>query len=289
VLADQNLALLRFQMTEFWQCPHPDIAGGRAEVVSEGTCQQIQSLALGSVWHVRCLLPLRGFAGEASMETAMNSTTDTAMSFDATCDEGFVPAAKSGDPQAFEIIVKRYEPKIFAVALRYARVAEDAEDIVQQTFQKAFLHLQRFEGKSSFSTWLTRIAINEALMLLRRNRALREVSLEGAGDTETVASFDVPDSGPDPEADYLERERVRVLSAAVKKLPVTLRSAIELREFAEMSTRETAQRMGLSTAAVKGRIFHGKKRLRRALRRFGLTHQSGPNLAAQRVAAGAAV
>ena len=98
-----------------------------------------------------------------------------ASSCDAAPDEELVAATKSGDELAFETLVKRHQRRIFALAFRYTRVREDAEDIVQETFQKAFVHLQKFEGKSSFSTWLTRIAINEALMSLRRRRALHEV------------------------------------------------------------------------------------------------------------------
>src|SRR5712664_2118014 len=87
---------------------------------------------------------------------------------DSAPDEELVAATKSGDELAFETLVKRHERKIFVLAFRYTRVREDAEDVVQQTFQKAFVHLQRFEGKSAFSTWLTRVAINEALILLRK-------------------------------------------------------------------------------------------------------------------------
>src|SRR5580704_10112081 len=89
-------------------------------------------------------------------------------------DETLVVAAKNGDEQAFEILVERHRRKLFVVALRITRVREDAEDIAQQSFQKAFLHLRRFEGKSSFLTWLTRIAINEALMWLRGSHRHRE-------------------------------------------------------------------------------------------------------------------
>src|SRR5580692_2203643 len=88
-------------------------------------------------------------------------------------DEELVAAAKGGDDLAFETIVKRHRQRIFALALRYSRSREDAEDVVQQTFQRAFIHLRGFEGRSSLSTWLTSIAINHALMLLRKRRALR--------------------------------------------------------------------------------------------------------------------
>jgi len=88
-------------------------------------------------------------------------------------DETLVLAAKNGNEQAFEILVERHRRKIFLVALRITRAREDAEDIAQQSFQKAFLYLRRFEGKSSFLTWLTQIAVNEALMLLRGTRRRR--------------------------------------------------------------------------------------------------------------------
>jgi len=99
-----------------------------------------------------------------------------ASSCDAAADEELVAAAKRGDELGFESLAKRHQRKIFALAFRYTQVREDAEDIVQETFKKAFVHLQKFEGKSSFSTWLTRIAINESLMSLRRRRALHESS-----------------------------------------------------------------------------------------------------------------
>ena len=106
-----------------------------------------------------------------------------------------VVAAKNGDEQAFETLFKRYQRRTFAVALRYTRVVEDAEDIVQQSFYKAFVHLCQFQGESAFSTWLTRIAINEALMFLRSIRLTREVSVDSIGDAEGgPAILEKPDS-----------------------------------------------------------------------------------------------
>src|SRR5258708_32766951 len=94
---------------------------------------------------------------------------------DRGAEEVLVSAAKNGNQRAFEVLVERHQQRMLAFARRYTRVREDAEDVVQQTFQKAFIHLSQFQGKSSFSTWLTRIAINEALMLVRRSHALREI------------------------------------------------------------------------------------------------------------------
>jgi RNA polymerase sigma factor (sigma-70 family) len=98
-------------------------------------------------------------------------------------------------------------------------VPEDAEDVVQQTFQQAFIHLHKFQGKSSFCTWLTRIAMNEALMLLRNDRARREVSIDNSSEDEATShGLEIPDSGPDPEANYLNREETEALAAATNKL-----------------------------------------------------------------------
>jgi RNA polymerase sigma-70 factor (ECF subfamily) len=181
-------------------------------------------------------------------------------------EEILVATAKSGENQAFGILFERYHRRIYSLVLRYVRIHEDAEDIVQQTFQKAYISLHRFEGRSSFSTWLTRIAINEALMLLRRNRARREVAIdESDNPEETPHSLSICDSGIGPEASYLQEEAAEILSAAMYRLTPRVRKAIEFRELRELSTRETARRMGLSVAAVKARIFHGRKNLRKII------------------------
>jgi len=182
--------------------------------------------------------------------------------------EALVAAAKSGEELAFEALVKRHQPRIFALALRYTRVPEDAEDVVQQTFQKAFGYLHKFEGKSSFSTWLTRIAINEALMLLRRGRALREVHIDDSSSEGTAPGLEVPDTNPDSEARYLQREGAQILAAAMTQLRSGIRRALELRELRELTTQETARRMGLSVSAVKARVFHGRRKLGQAVRRY---------------------
>jgi RNA polymerase sigma-70 factor (ECF subfamily) len=187
---------------------------------------------------------------------------------DPAAEEMLVVAAKNGDEQAFETLFKRHRQKIFRVVLRYAHVREDAEDIVQQSFQKAFVYLHKFEGKSSFSTWLTRIAINESLMLLRHGRALREVSVGDSEAEGNAASLEMPDSSPDPEASYLQRERAQILFETLGNLRPGMRKAIELRELAELSTEETARRMGVSVAAVKARLFHARKNLQEKLSRY---------------------
>src|ERR1700740_2086155 len=185
---------------------------------------------------------------------------------DSTAEEQLVAAAQGGDEGAFETLFNHHQRKIFVLAFRYTRIREDAEDIVQQTFQKAFVHLQKFAGKSSFSTWLTRIAINQALMLLRSRRALHEVPADdSSGDNGTTPGLDLADASPDPEATYLQKEEARIVSAAIKHLRPGMRRAVELRELGNLSTQETARRMGLSVAAIKARVFHARKERGKAL------------------------
>ena len=188
-------------------------------------------------------------------------------------DMALVTAAKQGNAEGLEILVERHQRRILAIALRLTRVREDAEDVAQQSFQKAFVHLHKFEGKSSFSTWLTRIAINEALMLLRRGRGLREVSIDDStGNGYTASGPDIADPAPNPEGSYSRRERKRILPAAMDELTLGMRTAVELRELGELSTRETARLMGLSVPAVKARVFHGRRKLREILKDYGRVH-----------------
>jgi RNA polymerase sigma-70 factor (ECF subfamily) len=182
-------------------------------------------------------------------------------------DEELVAAAKGGDDLAFETIVERHRQKIFGLALRYTRSREDAEDIVQQTFQRAFIHLPAFEGRSSFSTWLTSIAMNQALLLLRKRRMLRELSIDDSkSDEGTTPALEIADASPNPEVSYLQGERARILSAAMGELSPGLRIAIELYALEELTARETAQHMGLSVPATKSRLFRAKRSLDKSLR-----------------------
>jgi RNA polymerase sigma-70 factor, ECF subfamily len=185
-------------------------------------------------------------------------------------DTTLVAAAQSGgNNEAFEILVRRYQARILRAALRFTRNQADAEDVVQQSFQKAFVHLQQFEGHSSFSTWLTRIAINEALMWLRRRGSTVEIPLEQSS-TENGATMplDFPDSRLNPEDSAAQQEQKEILSAALNKLRPGVRKAIELREMDELSTEEAARLMGISIPAVKARVFHGRKQLQKVLNQW---------------------
>jgi RNA polymerase sigma-70 factor (ECF subfamily) len=146
---------------------------------------------------------------------------------------------------------------------------EDAEDVVQESFQQAFIHLNSFKGDSRFSTWLSRIAINAALMKLRKKHHLWDVSLDESADKkESSSRIDVEDQGLNPEQLYAQNERQRILSEAMNELTPGMRKAIELRELGERSTEETARIMGISVGAVKARVFHGRRKLRERLQHF---------------------
>jgi RNA polymerase sigma-70 factor, ECF subfamily len=181
----------------------------------------------------------------------------------------FLAAAKRGDSSAFETLCKQSANTVFHMARRMMRNNEDAEDVAQESFQQAFLHLKSFNGDSRFSTWLSRIAINAALMKLRKKHRLWDVSLdESAEGEEPSRRIEVEDDGLNPEQLYAEKERRRILSEAMKDLTPGMRQAIELREIDERSTEETAQIMGISVGAVKARVFHGRRKLRERLNHF---------------------
>ncbi|HVH50046.1 MAG TPA: sigma-70 family RNA polymerase sigma factor, partial [Candidatus Bathyarchaeia archaeon] len=183
-------------------------------------------------------------------------------------EKAFLVAAKHGDAAAFEVLCKQSANTIFHIARRMMRTKEDAEDVMQESFQMAFIHLKSFKGGSRFSTWLSRIAINAALMRLRRKHYTRNVSLdEPAESEEPFLRFNVEEQGPDPEQLYAHKERQRILSKALKELRPGIRKAIELRELGERSTEEAAQIMGISASAVKARVFHGRRILRERLKR----------------------
>ncbi|HSY64578.1 MAG TPA: sigma-70 family RNA polymerase sigma factor [Terriglobales bacterium] len=194
-------------------------------------------------------------------------------------EDELVSQAKGGSHAAFEKLVQRYEVRVFRLAQRIARSHEDAEDVIQQSFQKAFVHLDRFEGRSSFSTWLTRIVLNEALMLARTARRFRGVSIDHASTTDDSAlPIEIADSRPNPEYSYFQQERRRLLFSAIDELRPGIRVALQNCDLNELSIRETARILGVSVAAVKSRVNRGRKVLREKLKQRGdtaITHGKG--------------
>jgi RNA polymerase sigma-70 factor (ECF subfamily) len=192
---------------------------------------------------------------EASFGTSVGKDSDGAL----------VAAARNGESQAFEELVFRHKKKVLAAAQRITNNREDAEDVAQESFHKAFLHLNNFQEKSRFSTWLTRIAMNEAFLLLRRKRGVFEVLPESPEDGAKSSSEAFVDHNPNPEESCWRRERTQLLTAAINRLGPKVRSTILLRDIEERSIEETAQILGTSISAVKARVFQGRRKLRRTV------------------------
>jgi len=179
-----------------------------------------------------------------------------------------VAAAKAGDLSAFETLVSRYERKIFRLTQNITQNREDAEDAMQEAFLKAFEHLGEFEGNSRFYTWLVRIAVNQALMKLRRRRP-NVVSLDDEIDTgEDMMPRDVEDWGPSPIERYEQTELSGILSRVISELDPPFRIVFQLRDIEQLSTEETAEALRLSVPAVKSRLLRARLKLRQKLNQY---------------------
>jgi RNA polymerase sigma factor (sigma-70 family) len=194
-------------------------------------------------------------------------------------EELLVAEAKGGSHIAFEKLVEPYRARIFQMARSVAQSHEDAEDVIQQSLHKAFVHLASFEGRSSFSTWLTRIALNEALMLRRTNQRVRHVSIDELRTTNGVSlAQEIADSRLNPEDSYYQRERHLLLRSAINELKPRMRAVLQLRDLDERSVQDTARILGVSVSALKSRILRGRRELREKLkksRRTAITRESG--------------
>jgi RNA polymerase sigma-70 factor (ECF subfamily) len=194
-------------------------------------------------------------------------------------DGALVADAKRGDSQAFEQLFDRHKQKVLALAQRITRNKEDAEDVAQESFHKAFLHLDKFQEKSKFSTWLIRIAMNEAFVVLRRKRGIVEILPEAADDGARSTFEAFVYLGPSPEESCWRRERTELLTKAINRLSPRIRRTILLHAIEERSVEETAQILGTSISAVKARSFHGRRKLRRTVSPGLLSGVSGTSSA----------
>jgi len=180
-----------------------------------------------------------------------------------------VARAREGDAGAFGDLVRKYEGKIFRLAQHVTQNREDAEDVLQETFLKAYEHLDQFQGNSKFYTWIVRIAVNQALMKLRRRKTDKSVSLDEAIDTgEDTVVREIAAWDPDPEQRYTQEELREILDSAVQSLAPPYRSVFMLRDVEDLSTEETAEALNLSVPAVKSRLLRARLQLREKLTRY---------------------
>jgi RNA polymerase sigma-70 factor (ECF subfamily) len=200
------------------------------------------------------------------ISTFLSAQSDAAAFSDlrAWSEEQLIAASKSGRRAPFGELCERHMKQVSRVTRRIVRSREDAEDAAQECFLNAFVHLKDFDGRSQFATWLTRIAINAALMKLRKNRRAREVPIEETNRSfESVAQREFRYDAPDPEESCSLRERKRIVKSAISRLRPRARNVVELLHIQEHSIRETAQILGISTGAAKARMFHAKIALHR--------------------------
>jgi RNA polymerase sigma-70 factor (ECF subfamily) len=200
------------------------------------------------------------------MSTLFSEQSDASAFNDlrAWSEEQLIAAAKNGRRAPFGELCERHMKQVSCVTSRITRNREDAEDAAQECFLNAFVHLKDFDGRSQFATWLTRIAINAALMKLRKNRGAREVPIDEPNpSSEPAAQRELRYDAFDPEEICSLCERKRIVKSAISGLRPRVRNVVELIHLQEYSIRETAQILGISTGAVKGRMFHAKIALHR--------------------------
>jgi RNA polymerase sigma-70 factor (ECF subfamily) len=200
------------------------------------------------------------FAAERSPQTNATSRSTKGLN-----DGNVVLGASNEHSTAFATLSHQYREKLFRAAHRVTRTREDAEDAVQDTLLRAFVHMGDFEGRSSFGTWLTRITINSALMILRRKRTSLEMAKgrnnDSGGDD---LCYEITDHAPNPETRYAQAEEQRILRTAIQRLRPKLRAVLQI-HLQGRSLEEAAEVLGISLSAAKGRLFHAKKALRRSV------------------------
>lgn len=184
-------------------------------------------------------------------------------------EQALVDRARKGDAAAFTDLVERYERKIYRLAKHITQHDEDAEDVLQESFMKAYSNLDSFQGQSKFYTWLVRIAVNEALMKLRKRKSDRTVSMDEPHETEEdTVTREIAVWEDDPEKKYSREELREILARAVDSLKPGFRTVFVLRDIEELSTEETAEALGISVPAVKSRLLRARLQLRERLTRL---------------------
>jgi RNA polymerase sigma-70 factor (ECF subfamily) len=183
-------------------------------------------------------------------------------------EQALVERARAGDAEAFTWLVEKYERKIYRLAKHITQNDEDAEDVLQESFLKAYSNLESFQMQSKFYTWLVRIAVNEALMKLRKRKSDRTVSLDEPHETdEDTVTREIAVWDDDPEKRYSQEELREILDKAVDSLKPGFRTVFVLRDIEELSTEETAESLGISVPAVKSRLLRARLQLREKLTR----------------------
>jgi RNA polymerase sigma-70 factor (ECF subfamily) len=195
-------------------------------------------------------------------ENNVSSTAGLQSALQEMPDEEVVRRVLEGETALFEILMRRYNQRVYRVARAILRDDSEAEDVMQDAYVRAYQHLAQFEGRAAFSTWLTRIAVHEALARKRRRGRLEELdALQMNGDSMEI----MKSSAPSPEADTAQFQIRQLLEDAIEALPIAYRSVVVMREVEEMSVAETADSLGVSEAVIKTRLHRAHAMLRKEL------------------------
>jgi RNA polymerase sigma-70 factor, ECF subfamily len=181
-----------------------------------------------------------------------------------------VAEARAGNAESFAALINQYDRHIYRLALNITGNQEDAEDVLQDSFLKAYTNLAQFQGNSRFYTWLVRIAVNEALMKLRKRRGASWVSLDEPVETEdrSLMPQEIADWADNPEESYAKAELQDILNQTMQELEPQFRTVFVLRDVENFSTEETAKMLGLSVPAVKSRLLRARLKLRELLNKY---------------------
>lgn len=182
-------------------------------------------------------------------------------------DDDLVEMCRQGDSAAFDELMKRYQTPALKVAVSIVRDKEDAEDEVQNAFWKAYEHIHQFHQEAKFSTWLTRIVVNQCLMRLRGRRRARFAFLDDVSVTETTPAVELRDERQSPEQILGQAEVAEVLEHEIRHTPPLLRSVFLLRDVQQLPMPEVAHALGISVAAAKSRLLRARAELRSRMRR----------------------
>jgi len=185
-------------------------------------------------------------------------------------DDCLVAQAKLGSERAFAELWNRHGARVRSALWRIIRNREDIEDVMQEVHLKSFLRLASFRGDSVFSTWLIRIAMNLAFMLLRRRRSHPEVFIDSGDADLFVSIMELPNRSESIEVSYFRAERLQELRLAIRQLPFSLRNVVELQNEDELSVKEIAHQIGISVAAVKARLYRARAALRELTSQRGI-------------------
>lgn len=182
-------------------------------------------------------------------------------------DRKLVARAKEKDPKAFEILERKYRKSVYYMLLKMVKNSDDAEDLTQEAFAKAFVSIEKFDSKYAFSTWLFRIATNNTIDFIRKKR-VQTISIDSPlkGDDGSSMRLDVKDRGPDPNQVMLKEQRKQYLAKALDRLPEKYRTLVELRYFQELSYQEVADELQIPLGTVKAQLFRSRELLSQELK-----------------------